>query len=818
MTPAPTVDARPDAPSPSGAGRRWRVAVLGTIVTGSVVALLAGALWRQSVHHSERQAFADASTDVLGTAELLLSQDVGFVKSLRVGVTHEPSVSPSGFLAWFHELDGSKLDPGGLGTVVVRRVATRELAAFQARRDADPTFRRLVQGLILPAHPSARGYSCLLSAAVVPSSYDPQTARLLQGDWCDPRSAIGRHRGAGTTQAQLMRLAADTRAFVVHSVRTAHRDDFFIETAYYRAGAPLGTLAQRRRALLGWVSSSFSVPALLRESLAPHRGLSLTFYHRDPRGALERIGVGGHAARSPRFSASIAVPLAGGWLVRVAGAQRGPALSADVQGLMVAGATLLMTLLLAALLHTLVRSRAQALGLVDQKTGELRHQALHDALTGLPNRVLALDRAEHMLARARREQTPVAALYVDLDGFKQVNDTFGHAAGDELLQVVAQRLRSVVRAGDTAARLGGDEFVVLVEGANLAAGPELVAERVLEVLRQPYDLGERVGRELALTASVGVAWGLRESADELLRDADLALYEAKADGRNRYVAFKSAMQTAARDRVELEMDLAGALERDELFLLYQPTFELSSESITGVEALVRWQHPQRGLIGPDRFIPLAEESDLIVSIGAWVLRESCRQAARWHAQGRPLRMSVNVSARQLDAGGLIDDVRAALRDSGLPAAYLTLEVTETALMRDPDATATRLRQLKRLGVRIAIDDFGTGYSSLAYLRQFPADALKIDRSFVAGIADSKHASAIVHTLVRLGKTLNIETLAEGIEERYQLETLQREHCDLGQGFLFSRPVPAQTLDELFTAEGDRQRSGEHALDGAAAAR
>ena len=429
----------------------------------------------------------------------------------------------------------------------------------------------------------------------------------------------------------------------------------------------------------------------------------------------------------------------------------------------------------------------------------LRHQALHDALTGLPNRTLVLDRADQMLARARREQTPVAALYVDIDGFKHVNDTFGHAAGDELLMAVAARLSSVVREGDTVGRLGGDEFVVLLDAATLAAGPELVVERVLEVLRQPVSVSGSSARPLVITASIGLAMGQRVNADQLLRDADLALYEAKATGKDRYVLFEASMQTIAQDRHLLELDLRDALEQDELFLLYQPTFDLQSEVVTGVEALIRWRHPQRGVVSPDQFIPIAEQTGMILPIGRWVLLEACRQAAAWHANGHPIGVAVNVSARQLERDELVEDVRRALADSGLDPSALTLEITETTLMKDAETAAHRLNSLKRLGVRIAIDDFGTGYSSLAYLRQFPVDALKIDRSFISGSAASKESAALIHTLVQLGKSLGLQTLGEGIEEQGQLEHLQQEQCDLGQGFLLARPLEASAVERYLTA-------------------
>jgi diguanylate cyclase (GGDEF)-like protein len=415
--------------------------------------------------------------------------------------------------------------------------------------------------------------------------------------------------------------------------------------------------------------------------------------------------------------------------------------------------------------------------------------------------VLALDRAEQMLARARRAQMPIAALYIDIDGFKHINDTWGHPAGDRFLQIVATRLQTVIRESDTAARLAGDEFVVLLDASSLDVGPQLVAERVLDVLREAYDMGDEIGRRLAVTASIGVAYGLRGSAEELLADADVALYVAKSEGRNRYVVFESGMQTIAQDRLMLKMDLSDALDADQLYLVYQPTFDLRSGRATGFEALLRWRHPERGVIGPDVFIPIAEETGAIVPIGRWVLAEACKQVARWRSQGHELGISVNVSGRQLDDDSLILDVHDALADSELDAGALTLEITETALMHDTDASARRLGALKYLGVRIAIDDFGTGYSSLAYLRQFSVDALKIDRSFIAGVAASNESAALIHTLVRLGKTLNLETFAEGIEDPEQLHALRLQECDMGQGFLLARPLDVEAADAFLDAQG-----------------
>jgi diguanylate cyclase (GGDEF)-like protein len=432
---------------------------------------------------------------------------------------------------------------------------------------------------------------------------------------------------------------------------------------------------------------------------------------------------------------------------------------------------------------------------------QIRHQAMHDALTGLPNRALILDRAEQLLGRARRDRQPVAALFLDLDGFKEINDTLGHAAGDQLLRAVASRLATTIRESDTLARLGGDEFVVLVDGVTLDCGPELVAERLLEVLRPPFVLEGREQTPLTLTASIGIATASdKDSAGDLLRDADVALYQAKAAGKDRSVLFAPAMQAAVRDRLELEMDLRQAVEASQFVLAYQPIFDLQDRRVTGVEALLRWEHPTRGMIQPDGFVPLLEDTGLIVRVGAWVLEEACRQASAWHRRGHLLDVSVNVSGRQLESEVLVEDVRAALALTDLPPSSLLIEITETTIMRDTDATVRRLRELKALGVRLAIDDFGTGYSSLAYLRQFPVDSLKIDRSFVSALGESADAGAIVHTLVELGRALGLSTVAEGIEDVVQFDHLRDESCDHGQGFLVSRPLsPADLecfLDEL----------------------
>ena len=769
----------------------WTLLACAILVLGLAGSVAAAGMWRSSVRTHARQTQAATASDVSSTLATLLSRDADFVATLRGVLTMQPRMSDSSFNLWFNVLEGPRRLIGGLGAIVVEPVARTDLSSFQARRNDDPAFRTFVGGEPERLAASASGQDCLVTASVSAlGSLTPAASRMVQGNWCSPGSPVG------AFQAPLLRAATDTGQILVLAVSSDGVDTTLFQTAFYRDGANAATAAQRRAAVAGWIVTSVDIRTLVALAVAHHPDLALSLLHSNPGQRPQLIDRFGGPAHAGELSQTRMIDVDGQWTATVSAGAPAGAMSAATQGLLVLLAGAIVSALACALVLVLSRSRERALWMVEQKTGELRHQALHDALTGLPNRVLALDRAQQMLARARRQRSPVAALYVDVDGFKDINDTFGHAAGDELLRIVAERLGTLVREGDTAARLGGDEFVVLLEGSTLDAGPELVADRLLEVLRQPYELGSAAGRPLKVTASIGVAMGLRERAEELLRDADLAMYEAKQAGRNRYAVFESSMQTSSRDRVTLEMDLADALERGQLFLVYQPTFDLRSRRTIGVEALIRWRHPTRGVLAPGEFIAIAEASALIVPIGRWVLEEACMQTARWRERGHAIGVSVNVSARQLDDDELVANVRRALEASGLDASALTLEITETVIMRDADAAAERLRQLKEVGVRIAIDDFGVGYSSLAYLRELPADSLKIDRSFIAGIATSSASAALIRTLVQLGRTLEIETLAEGIEEQAQLETLCREHCEQGQGFLFSRPLEVDALEEF----------------------
>jgi diguanylate cyclase (GGDEF)-like protein len=429
----------------------------------------------------------------------------------------------------------------------------------------------------------------------------------------------------------------------------------------------------------------------------------------------------------------------------------------------------------------------------------LLHQAFHDTLTGLPNRALLADRLGQALARRERRSLEAAVLFLDIDRLKWVNDSLGHAAGDQLLVDVAGRLKGVLRPGDTVARFGGDEFVVLCEELANPGEAMCVAERLREALATPFHLR---GREICLTASIGIALAstsTHDTPDALLRDADAAMYRAKERGRDRVELFDDHMRSRALARLETESTLRRGIEQGQLRVHDQPVIELATGRAMGLEALVRWQHPERGLVPPSEFITVAEETGLIVGLGAFVLTEACTQVARWNSRSPdrpPLTVSVNLSAHQLHTRGLRELVAEVLGQTRLDPKLLCLEITESALVEDADVSRAALDSLKDLGVTLAVDDFGTGYSSLSYLKRLPLDVLKIDQSFVRGVPLDTDDAAIVRAIIAMAKSLRLRLIAEGIEDADQRAFLEREGCEEGQGYLFSRPAPPDEVERL----------------------
>jgi diguanylate cyclase (GGDEF)-like protein len=742
-------------------------------IVGSVVGAHATSV-RDGQH--SRESFDASSAEIASTLRLALQREQDLVVGIAAYLAANPDTSQAGFVRWTNAIQALPRYPELLGLGYVRLVPASRLDAFTARLARERPLAVGPGGALTIIPSGARPFYCLTADAVGRPGFG-----LPAGlDLCK----FGAHyedRDLGTGSYVPFDLGRTTVLAV--------------ETPVYRGALVPKTVAARRAAFLGWLGEGLEPGVVLRRALESHPATAVTLSYRGRNGEATFT-----AGKTPRRSVSDTIDLHNGWTVVARGGAPSTGVLSDPTALLLLLGGGLVSILLGLLVWVLGTGRARAIRIVREKTRLLGHQALHDTLTGLPNRALVLDRAGRLLAHTAREtERTAAALYVDLDGFKHVNDSFGHAAGDHVLRIVGERLQRVLRAQDTVGRLGGDEFIVLLEVGSRDIPPERVAKRLIETLRRPVVLPEGT-QSITISASIGIAIGQRETADELLRDADLALYEAKGLGKDRFVLFEPRMQTAAKERLELEADLAEALEKEELFLLYQPTFDLQTRTMLGVEALIRWRHPTRGIVPPGDFITIAEETGLIVPIGRWVLRTACRQAALWRQIGKRLGISVNVSAYQLDRDGLAEDVRQALHESGLEPSALTLEITESALMHDVIGATQRLAELKALGVRLAIDDFGTGYSSLAYLRQFPVDTLKIDRSFVAGLAGSNEAAAIIHTLVQLGKTLQLETLAEGIEDPHQLAHLQRERCDLGQGFLFARPLEPDAVLEFLARE------------------
>jgi diguanylate cyclase (GGDEF)-like protein len=756
----------------------WAVTAL-LVLAGTIGSVLGARSVARSDADKARLAFHLTSQEIASTLTLAIKHEEDLVISTSAFVAANGDMSPTGFDKWAESVHALQRFPELQNIGLVAQIPATRLAAFQRRIAVEP-MRPL--GLSSPGPserfqvlpPGPRPYYCFAVAGLARSmaSYLPTGV-----DYCALASTLAPSRDTGVSSYA---------PFVNGNVATLG-----VETPVYRSGVVPATVAERRRAFVGWLGELLVPGIVLQRALQGHPNTGVTFRYGS--GSSHVVFRSGNA---PRHAQSARVDLHNGWTVQSLGPAIASGVFANRSALTVLIGGILLSVLLGLLVLVLGTGRMRALSLVAEKTRELSHLALHDALTGLPNRALVLDRADQMLARVERQPGSVAgALFIDIDGFKRVNDKLGHAAGDRLLQLVGERLQSVVRDQDTVGRLGGDEFVVLVE-ATTREGHLDLPERIIEVLRRPVALDGR-GSMLSFTASVGIAVGQYATPDTLLRDADLALYAAKAAGKDRYALFDASMNTIAEGRLELEAELSAALREEQFFLHYQPIFDLPTQSVVGVEALIRWRHPDRGVVPPDEFIPASEENGLILPIGRWVLGEACRQAAMWHVLGRRIRIFVNVSAHQLARDGFANDVRQALESSGIEPSLLVLEITETTLMRDVAAASERLNEVKALGVEVAIDDFGTGYASLSHLQRMPVDILKIDRSFVAAVGDTGQGRELLEAVLGVGQALSLTVVAEGVETQGQLTTLLEMGCERAQGFLLGRPCAPEVVEDFF---------------------
>ena len=761
---------------------RWRVIAALVLVVGGLLSTFGSTQVARDEKDKSLRAFFSLSAEVASSMVLEGQHEQDLLLAGEANFTGNPTGGEAAFRRWSNTLHALSHYPElrGMSNVVI--VRSPRLDAFSTWAKTHPWSQSGQPGGFEVSPPGLRPSYCFSTVEEVRrSTWEPTSGY----DFCS------------TGLGPALLATRDTGNVTYAPFRFGSSVELGIATPCFRGGGTPSGIVARRRAFLGWFVMVLDPAVLLDHAATGHTGLSIALsYDAAFTHVLFRDG------RAPRGGQEQTTSLSSGWTVETFGVVKGDGIVGDPEALQLLLAGLAVSLLIAIVFYMLATGRARAAALVRKRTDELRFQALHDPLTSLPNRALILDRIEQMLGRARRDHEPTAAMFLDLDDFKYINDTLGHHVGDELLVAVGSRLQSGMREGDTVGRLGGDEYVLLIEGPSLSAGAEVVADRILEALDAPFDVAGSK-RPISVSASIGVAVGDRSTPEKLLRDADIALYQAKAAGKRCRVFFAPSMQDDMLKQERSMRDLQGALESRQFRLSYQLTVDLQTNAFAGVEALLRWQHPTGRIVQPNDFIPALEASGLIIPVGAWVLEEACKQGAAWHAAGHELSISVNVSAKQLQHDRIIEDVDRALTISGLDSHALILELTETALMNDVEGTISRLKRLKALGVVLAVDDFGTGYSSLSYLQKFPIDILKIDRSFVSGSAAASNESVtLLHALVHLGKVLGLKIVAEGVEDLEQLQRLRAEGVEYGQGFLFARPLDEAVVTEMLTDQAE----------------
>jgi diguanylate cyclase (GGDEF)-like protein len=765
--------------------RAWLAAALAALLLG----VLGIYLRAESTAHDEadkaRLSFHLSASEIASTLQLAIQHEEDLVVSASALVAANPRITPAQFDVWASSVHAFARYPELKNLGLVAFVPAARLAQFEARSRAQP-LRPFGAGSVahepfqlLPAGP--RPYYCLAVAGV---ARDTRTFLPVGLDYC--------------YFAKTLAGARDSALSIYAPVMVGGSTALGVETPVYRGGVVPATVTARRAAFLGYLGEIIVPGVVLGRALQGHPATAVTFTYAG-RGSYAVFNSG----QAPQQAQSTTIALHNGWTVRTTAAlPSGGVLAYGRSRTVMIGGTLLCALL-ALLIYVLGTGRQRAVALVREKTRELSHQAMHDTLTGLPNRALVLDRAAQMLARAaRRREVLAGALFVDVDGFKHVNDNLGHAAGDELLQVIATRLLEVVREQDTVGRLGGDEFVVLVESTVGEASPEALAGRVLACLRQPIRL-ESAGKVFSFTASVGIAFGKYPTPDELLRDADLALYAAKAAGKDRYALFEPGMGPAADETEALAAELGAAVLDEELTLHYRPLFDLSGERLLAVQAVLGWRHPRLGPLAGERFLGVAEDTGLIASIGRWTLAEACRQAAAWNADGQRLGVWVKVSRRELHSGAFAVDVQAALRGAGLAPGLLTLAVSEATLLGDVTAVARCLEEVRSLGVHVAIEDFGGAYASLAQLSDVPADVLKLDGGLVER-GGQRGGGALLGAVAALGRALALPLTADRAELDAHLAELDGE---TPHGFVAGEPLSAERVSELLGEHASRRAVG-----------
>ena len=763
----------PGAPERSTTGRRfasirvWSYVAAAIVILGCCGSYFSAHAVANANDQKNLKAFDASSVEISATLELSIQHEQDLIDSTESFLIGNPHATQAQFTQWANEVHvlGRFSDVTGLG--IINYVTQAELPAYAAREAANQS----TPFKVVP--PGVRPFYCLASIGLFRAG-----ANILPKDFdvCD------------SPEKSLLMSARSSGKSAVLPYTFRGQDVMGLETPIYRGGGVPATTLERQQSFVEIIGLLLVPHTFLAKSLVGHAGVAVALHYGSKNSSLVfRSGTVTKGADTHW------VNLHDGWTLETLTSTIRPGIFASESATTILFAGMILSLLLGALFFLLSTGRARSILLVEDRTSQLQYQALHDALTGLPNRALIVDRMDQLLERNRRNGTFAAALFVDLDDFKNVNDSLGHAAGDHLLMMVAERMKSTLRGADTIGRMGGDEFVILIDGGDGNVAPDLVAQRLLNVMRQPFDLDGAL-MPLIMNTSIGIAVGDRSSAGQLLRDADVALYQAKAAGKNQYAFFNSEMRDETDRRISLEFDLRSALSGHQFRLVYQPIYRLDDLTIVGVEALLRWDHHHEGWIQPNEFIPILERTGQICEVGAWVLREACTQMVAWHELGYHLDISVNVSGRQLDNDVIIEQIRDALRVSHLDASSLIIEVTETALMLDVDSAVQRLQAIKDLGVRIAIDDFGTGYSSLSYLRQFPIDCIKIDQSFTSSLATSSESKALVKTFIQLGRDLGLKTLAEGVETFEQMDILRASRVNEVQGFLFSRPLNPEALE------------------------